>query len=93
MPRIRGAFLGLDHATDRAAADPRGAGGRGLCVPRLPRRAGRDRDPNRPRCWPSAAARGRDYWLHAIATALDMPVDLPVAGDFGARLRRGAAGA
>ena len=24
-----------------------------------------------------------DYWLSAIATALNVPVDLPVAGDFG----------
>ena len=24
-----------------------------------------------------------DYWVRAIATALDMPVELPVAGDFG----------
>ncbi len=24
-----------------------------------------------------------DYWLQAIATALDCPVQLPVAGDFG----------
>jgi sugar (pentulose or hexulose) kinase len=27
-----------------------------------------------------------DYWVHAIATALDLPVDLPEAGDFGAAL-------
>lgn len=24
-----------------------------------------------------------DYWVRAIATSLDMPIDLPVAGDFG----------
>ncbi len=24
-----------------------------------------------------------DYWLQAIATALDLPVQVPVAGDFG----------
>lgn len=24
-----------------------------------------------------------DYWVQAIATSLDMPIDLPVAGDFG----------
>ncbi|MEY1555876.1 xylulokinase [Yoonia sp. R2331] len=39
-----------------------------------------------------------DYWVQAIATALDMPVELPVAGDFGgafgaARLGMMAAGA
>ena len=24
-----------------------------------------------------------DYWVKAIATALDMPIEIPVAGDFG----------
>ena len=27
-----------------------------------------------------------DYWLKAIATSLDMPIQLPAAGDFGAAL-------
>ena len=27
-----------------------------------------------------------DYWLHAIATSLNMPVQVPAAGDFGAAL-------
>ena len=39
-----------------------------------------------------------DYWLEAIATALDTPIDVPAAGDFGgalgaARLGMMAAGA
>ena len=27
-----------------------------------------------------------DYWLHVLATTLDIPLQIPVAGDFGAAL-------
>ena len=79
---IRGAFLGLEHATDRAAAtravlegvtfairDSRDAlAATGTRIDRLLAVGGGSRS---------------DYWLKAIATALDTPVHLPVAGDFG----------
>ena len=79
---IRGAFLGLEHATDRAAAtravlegvtfairDSRDAlAATGTRIDRLLAVGGGSRS---------------DYWLRAIATALDIPVHLPVAGDFG----------
>ncbi|MBU9697842.1 xylulokinase [Rhodobacteraceae bacterium HSP-20] len=79
---IRGAFLGLEHATDRAAAtravlegvtfairDSRDAlAATGTRIERLLAVGGGSRS---------------DYWLRAIATALDIPVHLPVAGDFG----------
>ena len=79
---IRGAFLGLEHATDRAAAtravlegvtfairDSRDAlAATGTRIERLLAVGGGSRS---------------DYWLKAIATALDIPVHLPVAGDFG----------
>ena len=79
---IRGAFLGLEHATDRAAGtravlegvtfairDCRDAlAATGTRVERLLAVGGGSRS---------------DYWLSAIATALDCPVQLPVAGDFG----------
>jgi xylulokinase len=79
---IRGAFLGLEHATDRAAAtravlegvtfairDSRDAlAATGTKISRLLAVGGGSRS---------------DYWLKAIATALDIPVHLPVAGDFG----------
>ncbi len=79
----RGAFIGLDHATDRAAAtravlegvafafrDCRDAlGATGTRVERLLALGGGARS---------------DYWLAAIATALGAPVDVPAAGDFGA---------
>ncbi len=79
---IRGAFTGLEHATDRAAATRAVLEGVTFAL----------RD-----CRDALAATGTridsllavgggsrsDYWLRAIATALDTPVGLPVAGDFG----------
>jgi xylulokinase len=79
---IRGAFLGLEHATDRAAGTR--AVMEGVTF------AFRD-------CRDALAATGTrlekliavgggarsDYWLGAIATALNVPVLLPEAGDFG----------
>ena len=79
---IRGAFIGLEHATDRAAATRAVLEGVGFAI----------RD-----CRDALAATGTqidhllavgggsrsDYWLRAIATTLATPVDLPVAGDFG----------
>jgi xylulokinase len=79
---VRGAFLGLEHATDRQAATRAVLEGVTFAL----------RD-----CRDALAATGTrlerllavgggsrsDYWLRAIATALDVPVQLPVAGDFG----------
>ncbi|MDB6452674.1 xylulokinase [Falsirhodobacter sp. 20TX0035] len=79
---IRGALLGLEHATDRAAGtravlegvtfalrDCRDAlGATGTRLETLLAVGGGTRS---------------DYWLSAIATALDVPVSLPAAGDFG----------
>ncbi len=79
---IRGAFVGLEHATDRDAATRAVLEGVAFAI----------RD-----CRDALAATGTridcllamgggsrsDYWLRAIATALGIPVDLPVAGDFG----------
>lgn len=79
---IRGAFLGLEHATDREAAtravlegvtfafrDSRDAlAATGTKLERLLAVGGGSRS---------------DYWLKAIATALDCAVQVPVAGDFG----------
>lgn len=81
--RLRGAFTGLDHATDRAAATRAVLEGVGFAL----------RD-----CRDALAATGTrigrliavgggsrsDYWLRLLATALDCPVQRPVAGDFGA---------
>ena len=79
---VRGAFIGLDHATDRAAAT--------RAVLEGVTYAFRD-------CRDALAATGTklthllavgggsksDYWLSAIATALNCTVSVPVAGDFG----------
>jgi len=79
---VRGAFTGLEHATDRAAATRAVLEGVTFAI----------RD-----CRDALAATGTrirqllavgggsrsDYWLRLVATALDCPVQLPVAGDFG----------
>jgi len=79
---IRGAFTGLEHATDRAAGTRAVLEGVTFAF----------RD-----CRNALAATGTklqhlvavgggsrsDYWLRLIATVLDCPVQLPVAGDFG----------
>jgi xylulokinase len=80
--RIRGAFIGLEHATDVAAATRAVLEGVIFAL----------RD-----CRDALAATGTrfdtllalgggsrsDYWLSAIATALGTSVSVPVAGDFG----------
>ncbi len=80
---VRGAFLGLEHATDRAAATRAVLEGVAFAL----------RD-----CRDALAATGTridslvavgggsrsDYWLQVIATALDHPLSIPEAGDFGA---------
>ncbi|WP_136644814.1 xylulokinase [Tabrizicola sp. YIM 78059] len=79
---VRGAFVGLEHATDRQAATRAVLEGVTYAI-----RDSRD----------ALAATGTrlehllavgggsrsDYWLKLLATALDCPVQLPVAGDFG----------
>jgi xylulokinase len=79
---IRGAFTGLEHVTDRAAGTRAVLEGVTFAF----------RD-----CRDALAATGTkidhllavgggsrsDYWLRAIATALNCPVHVPVAGDFG----------
>ena len=79
---VRGGFTGLEHATDRQAATRAVLEGVTFAI----------RD-----CHDALAATGTridhllavgggsksDYWLAAIATALDVPVSVPVAGDFG----------
>ncbi len=79
---VRGAFIGLEHATDRQAATRAVLEGVTYAI----------RD-----CRNALAATGTriehllavgggsrsDYWLRLVATALDCPVQLPVAGDFG----------
>ena len=79
---IRGALLGIEHGTDRAAGTRAVLEGVTFAI----------RD-----CRDALAATGTqlkrliavgggsksDYWLQAIATALNIPVSVPAAGDFG----------
>ena len=79
---VRGAFIGLEHSTDRDAGTRAVLEGVTFAI----------RD-----CRDALAATGTqitsllavgggsksDYWLRCIATALNTPVDLPVAGAFG----------
>lgn len=82
---IRGAFIGLAHATDRAAATR--AVMEGVVYALVD-------------CQHALAATGTqldtllaagggarsEYWLSALATALDLPVQVPQAGEYGAAL-------
>lgn len=82
---IRAAFIGLDHATDRAAATRAVMEGVVFAL----------KD-----CQQALAATGTkldtliaagggarsDYWLTALATALDLPILVPEAGEHGAAL-------
>jgi len=79
---IRGAFLHLDHGSDTTAMTRAVLEGVTFAI----------RD-----CYDALRAAGTeinqliavgggsnsDYWLQAIATSLDMPIAVPVAGDFG----------
>jgi xylulokinase len=79
---VRGSFLHLDHATDRAAltrAVLEGVAyafrdsfdaltGTGTRIERLIAVGGGSRS---------------EYWVRAIATSLGMPIEIPEAGDFG----------
>lgn len=82
---IRGAFLGLEHATDRQAATRAVLEGVTFAF-----RDSRDALAATGTRLESLLAVGggsrSDYWLAAIATALDCPVLVPVAGDFGGAL-------
>ncbi len=80
--RVRGAFLHLDHTSDRTALT--------RAVLEGVTHAIRD-------CYDALTSTGTridrliavgggsksDYWVQAIATSLGMPIDIPVAGDFG----------
>ena len=82
---IRGAFLGLEHATDRQAGTRAVLEGVTFAF-----RDSRDALAATGTKLESLLAVGggsrSDYWLQAIATALDCTVLVPAAGDFGGAL-------
>lgn len=79
---MRGAFTGLEHATDRAAATRAVLEGVTFAI-RDSRDALAATGTGLDRLLAVGGGSRSDYWLRLIATALDVPVQLPVAGDFG----------
>jgi xylulokinase len=79
---VRAAFTGLEHATDRQAATRAVLEGVTYAI-----RDSRDAlaaTGTRIRHLLAVGGGSRsDYWLRLVATALNCPVQLPVAGDFG----------
>lgn len=81
--RVRGAFLGLEHATDRAAATRAVLEGVAFAL-RDCRDALAATGTRIETCVAVGGGSRSDYWLKVIATALDLPLTIPAAGDFGA---------
>jgi xylulokinase len=82
---IRGAFFGLEHTTDRAAATRAVLEGVTFAI-RDCRDALAKTGTRIDRMLATGGGSKSDYWLKAIATALNTPVDVPKDGDFGAAL-------
>ena len=79
---IRGAFLGLEHATDRAAGTRAVLEGVTFAF-RDSRDALAATGTRLEKVLAVGGGSKSDYWLQAIATALNVPLHLPAAGDFG----------
>lgn len=80
---VRGAFIGLEHATDREAATR--AVLEGVAFALRDCRDALAATGTRIECLVAVGGGSRsDYWLNVIATALDHPLSIPEAGDFGA---------
>ncbi|MCC5960778.1 MAG: xylulokinase [Rhodobacteraceae bacterium] len=82
---IRGAFIGLEHATDRAAATR--AVMEGVVYALVDCQQALAATGTRLDTLLAAGGGARsEYWLSALATALDLPIHVPQAGDYGAAL-------
>ncbi|MDW4549155.1 xylulokinase [Defluviimonas sp. D31] len=80
---IRGAFVGLDHATDRDAATRAVLEGVTFAI-RDCRDAVAATGTRIDRLLATGGGAKSDYWLSALATALGTPIARPAAGDYGA---------
>jgi len=81
--QVRGAFIGLAHATDREAACR--AVLEGVSFAFRDSLAAMQASGTQPSQLIAVGGGSRSsYWLKAIATALNLPVAVPVDGDFGA---------
>ncbi len=80
---VRGSFMGLEHATDQAAATRAVLEGVTFALA-----DSRDALAATGTTFDTVFAVGggsrSEYWLKAIATALNLPISVPEAGDFGA---------
>lgn len=81
--RVRGAFVGLEHATDRAAATRAVLEGVAFAF-RDSCEAMRTTGTELSQAIAVGGGSRSEYWLRALATALDLPIAVPKAGDFGA---------
>ncbi|MBC7739826.1 MAG: xylulokinase, partial [Candidatus Saccharibacteria bacterium] len=79
---IRGAFLGLEHATDRMAGTRAVLEGVTFAF-RDSRDALAATGTRLEQVLAVGGGSRSDYWLRAIATALNVPLLIPAAGDFG----------
>lgn len=79
---IRGAFTGLEHATDTASGTRAVLEGVTFAI-RDCRDALAKTGTQIERLLAVGGGSQSDYWIEAIATALGIPVDVPVSGDFG----------
>ncbi|MGN7294090.1 xylulokinase [Rhizobium sp. SAFR-030] len=81
--KIRGAFIGLAHETSRAALTQAVMEGVTFAI-RDSLEALKSAGTKVERVTAIGGGSRSRYWLASIATALDMPVDIPADGDFGA---------
>lgn len=81
--KIRGAFIGLGHESDRAVLTQAVLEGVTFAI-RDSLEALKSAGTQIDRVTAIGGGSRSRYWLSSIATALDMPVDIPADGDFGA---------
>lgn len=82
---VRGAFIGLEHATDQTAGTRAILEGVAFAV-RDCRDALAATGTNIETCVAVGGGSRSDYWLRAVATALDLPLSVPKDADVGAAL-------
>jgi len=80
---VRAGFVGLDHATDRAAGTRAVLEGVAFALADC-RDALAAAGTTIETCVAVGGGSQSPYWLEAVATALNIPLDVPVGGDFGA---------
>ena len=80
---IRGNFLHLDHTTDQAAGTRAVLEGVAFALADC-KDALTETGTTFETCMAVGGGTRSDYWLETVATALNLPLSLPVAGDFGA---------